>query len=307
MRASVSMSVFLIAAAAVAGDTHKVVHGWPRMPDGFAFQEVSGVGADSHGHVFVFHRGARPLMCFEGASGNVVTSWGDGLLPRAHGLAVDGKDNVWVTDIANHQVYKFNHGGELLMVLGKKGVPGLGPEHFNMPTDIAIAPNGDFYVSDGYGNNRVVKYNAQGQFITEWGTKGSAPGEFDLPHGIAADGDGRVYVADRANGRVQVFEANGKFIAQWKSDEIGRPWDVQVGPDGKVYVVDGGDLKPQPPDRGRVVILDKTGRKLGQFGRFGSYDGQFYWAHAVDVARTGEVYVSDVFKGMRVQKFVPVQ
>jgi peptidylamidoglycolate lyase len=302
-----AMLCSIMAAAAWAADTHKVVHGWPQMPDNFAFQEVSGVGIDSHGHVFVFHRGARPVMCFDGATGKLITSWGDGILPRAHGLSIDKQDNVWLTDILNHQVHKFSHNGELLMSIGAKGVPGLGPGHFNQPTDVAVGPNGDIYVSDGYGNNRVARFNSRGEFLGEWGTKGTRPGEFDLPHGIAVDKAGKVYVADRANGRVQIFEANGKFVAQWKSDEIGRPWDVQVAPDGRVFVVDGGDLNQVPPERGRIVILDAAGKKLGQFGRFGSYDGQFYWAHAVDVAPNGDAYVTDVFKGMRVQKFVPVK
>lgn len=125
-----------------------------------------------------------------------------------------------------------------------------------------------------------------------------------MPHGIALDAEGRVYVADRSNARVQVFGTDGRFLAEWKSPELGRPWDVFVGPSGRVYVMDGGDLKPKPPDRGHVLILNRDGKILGRFGSFGSYDGQFYWGHAVAVGRDGAVYAVDVNVGMRAQKFV---
>ena len=146
--------VLIVAASLSAQDTHKVVHGWPKMPDGFAFQEVSGVGVDSKNQVFAFHRGARPVMCFDGATGKVIGSWGDGLLARAHGLSIDAQDNIWLTDLAAHQVFKFNNKGELLMTLGAKGVPGLGPNHFNLPTDVAVGPTGDVFVSDGYAASK---------------------------------------------------------------------------------------------------------------------------------------------------------
>jgi len=309
----VALAVFLLSAAFMVGEpteavlasgSYQVVHGWPKLPDGFAFGQVSGVGVDSHNHVFVFHRGDHPIMCIDGATGEIIKSWGDGVFETPHGLAVDGKDNVWVTDLGLHQVFKFSHDGELLMTLGEKGVPGLDGTHFNKPTDVAITPSGEFYVSDGYENSRVAKFSALGKFLFDWGTKGDQPGEFDLPHGIALDRQGHVYVADRTNSRVQVFDGNGKFLAEWKSAEIGRPWDVAVGPDGIAYVMDGGDMNPKPPDRGRVVKTDLQGKVLDEFGSFGSYDGQFYWGHAVAVAANGDVYVTDVHLGMRVQKFV---
>ena len=223
---------------------------------------------------------------------------------RAHGLKVDDQDNVWVTDIGHHQIFKFSHAGLLLMTVGAKDVPGLDGNHFNQPTDVAVTPSAEFYVSDGYGNSRVAKFSKEGGFLFEWGRKGDQPGEFDLPHGIALDSQGRVYVADRTNSRIQVFDGNGKFLHQWKSAELGRPWGLRVSADGYLYVVDGGDMNPKPPDRGRVLKLDLQGNILEKWGSFGSYDGQFYWAHAVGVAKNGDVYVTDVHLGMRVQKFV---
>lgn len=292
------------AAAADIKGRYEVVHGWPQLPPGYAFGKVSGIGLDSHHHVFVFHRGEPPVMCFEGATGKLVKSWGSGMIVEAHGLAVDREDNVWLTDIGVHQVFKFSHDGKLLMTLGVRGEPGLDGSHFNKPTDVAVTPAGDVYVSDGYGNSRVAKFSADGKFLMDFGHKGSGPGEFDTPHGIAVDEAGRVYVADRANARVQIFDANGKCIADWKRGDIGRPWDICTGQGGLFYIMDGGDMNLAPPDRGRVVIVNRDGKKLEEFGDFGSYDGQFYWGHALAVDTNGDVYACDVHLGMRAQKFV---
>ena len=297
-------SVVIPVGAESSGKSHyEVVHGWPQLQAGFAFSQVPGIGVDSHNHVFVFHRGDTPVMCFEGATGKLVQSWGAGMIGKAHGLAVDREDNVWVTDIGHHQVFKFSHDGALLMTVGVRDTPGLDGTHFNQPTDIAIAPSGEFYVSDGYGNSRVAKFSADGKFLMDFGHKGSGPGDFDTPHGIALDDAGRIYVADRGNARVEIFDANGKYITEWKSEEIGRPWDIYPGPDGLFYIMDGGDLKAAPPDRGRVVIVNRDGRKLEEFGSFGSYDGQFYWGHALAVGKNSDVYGCDVHLGMRAQKF----
>lgn len=298
-------ATLILAGAASGGRSHyEVVHGWPRLPEGYAFGQVPGIGVDSHNHVFVFHRSDPPVMCFEGATGKLLKSWGAGMIGKAHGLAIDRSDHVWLTDIVHHQVFKFSHDGELLMTVGTRDMPGLDGSHFNQPTDVAIAPTGEFYVSDGYGNSRIAKFSADGKFIADFGHKGSGPGEFDTPHGIALDDAGRVYVADRANGRVEIFASNGQYITEWKSPEIGRPWDIYPGTDGRFYIMDGGNMNAAPPDRGRVVIVDRNGKKLDEFGSFGSYDGQFYWGHSVAVGRNGDVYACDVHLGMRAQKFV---
>ena len=155
------------------------------------------------------HRGLRP-------GGEVSASWGDEHVKTAHGLRIDHENNVWVTDIGNHRVLKFDAEGKLLLALGKKGQPGEGPDQFDRPTDIAVAPGGDFYVSDGYGNSRVVKFSREGKFLKQWGKKGKGEGEFNLPHAICLDGKGQVYVGDRENNRIQVFDGDGKFQAQWR-------------------------------------------------------------------------------------------
>lgn len=309
MRARVFPGRSRVFAAEEGASPYRVVHGWPQLPEGFTFGEVAGVGVDSHNHVFVFHRGGvHPIMCFDGAMGRLLGSWGDKMFGTPHGLTVDGQDNVWVTDIKRHVVYKFSNEGNLLMTVGAKDVPGEDANHFYSPTDVAVAPNGEFYVADGYGNSRVAKFSSEGKFLLAWGKKGEEPGEFRIPHGISLDTQGRVYVADRGNSRVQIFDSGGRFLGQWKNAELGRPWDITIAADGYAYVVDGGqsDLS-KPPDRGRVLKLDLQGRLLESWGRMGKYDGEFCWAHQVAVAKNGDVYVVDVGYGMRVQKFTRME
>jgi peptidylamidoglycolate lyase len=220
-----------------------------------------------------------------------------------HGLSVDKTDHVWLTDVGRHQVFEFSHDGELLMTWGTNKVAGADGEHFNLPTDVAVLDDGSFFVSDGYANTRVVKFSADGKFEFQWGTKGSNEGEFDLPHGIAVDNQARVYVADRSNSRVQVFDREGRFLTQWKSAEIGRPYAIAIGADGKAYVADGGDQPSEPPDRSRALRLSLEGAVEATFGRYGNYDGQFMLAHDITVGHDGAVYVVDA-GGLRVQKFV---
>ena len=254
-----------------------------------------------------------PIMAFDGTTGELIASFGDGMFLRPHGLRVDGQDNIWVTDKDYNQIHKFSHDGRLLMTIGAKGVPGQDGNHFNGIADLAFTSAGDFYVADGYQNNRIAKFSKDGKFLFEWGSKGDQPGQFNVPHSVAVDAKGRVYVADRSNFRVQVFDSQGRFLRQWKGPEIGCPWGVTVGPDGFLYMVDGGDafltqnrLDPNPTrnDRAGILKMDLDGNIVEKFGSYGHYDGQFIWPHDVAVGKDGAVYVGDVHTGMRVQKFV---
>ncbi len=240
-------------------------------------------------------------MVFDGASGRLVRSWGANRFLMPHGLTVDHQDNVWVTDVLLQQVMKFSPTGELLLTLGEARVPGNDQRHFNFPTDVAVLPDGSFYVSDGYQNTRVMKFTAGGRFDFQWGRPGKGPGEFDLPHAVDVDHGGRVYVADRSNARVQVFDPQGRFLAEWKSEHLGRPYSVAVS-GGRALVVDGGDQPQTGPDRSGAAVLALDGSIINRFGRFGNYDGQFRLAHDVAVAPDGAVYVVDAW-GQRVQKF----
>jgi DNA-binding beta-propeller fold protein YncE len=296
---------------------YRVVHGWPALSDGYVLGQVSGVALDSHGDVLVFHRADHPwlanpdtviitqptLLRLDPRSGEILASFGEGQFKVPHGLRVDQHDHLWVTDVGLQQVFELSHEGAVLRSFGVADEVGDDAAHFNQPTDVAVAPDGTIYIADGYGNSRVVELDASGAFVKSWGTAGSGPGQFNTPHSIALDAQGRIYVADRGNARIQRFDAAGVFIDEWKSDALGRPWAVSIGVDGSVFVVDGGDQNPVPPDRSRVLRLDPTGKVLDSFSSFGNYDGQIYWGHAIAVAKSGDVFVGDVHYGMRVQKF----
>jgi peptidylamidoglycolate lyase len=220
-----------------------------------------------------------------------------------HGLTIDSEGNLWLTDVGLHQVFKYDPAGNLLMTLGERGVPGEDAGHFNMPTDVAIAPDGSFFVSDGYRNSLVVKFSAKGNFITSWGSFGTARGQFDVPHSITLDADGRVYVADRGNARIQIFDENGEFIKEWKGASLGRPWAVRINAGGDVFVVDGGDQAEFWPDRARILKLDSKGQVAASFGSYGRGPGQFIWPHTIAIGPDGDLYVGEVATGMRIQKF----
>jgi peptidylamidoglycolate lyase len=302
-----------------APQPYAVVHGWPRLPQTLLLGQVAGVGIDSHNHVFVFHRAenswatdkskviaSATVLSFDGATGKLLGSWGNDRFVSPHGLRVDRHDNVWVTDTALQQVFEFSNDGKLLLTLGTERTAGLDATHFDRPTDIGFGPDGSVYISDGYGNSRVAKFSADGKFLLDWGHKGDGPGEFNTPHNVVVDAQGLVYVADRGNSRIQVFDRDGKFLKMWKSDALGRPWGLAMGPDHLLYVVDGGDANAAHPEQGReqVLKLDLSGNILASWSRVGNYDGQLYWGHDIAVAPDGAVYVGDVFHGMRVQKFV---
>ncbi len=266
---------------------------WPQLPVGWNFQETPGVAVGPDQHVYVLHRGDHPIIEFDG-TGRFVRSLGDGLFIRAHGIEVDREGNIWTVDNDTHMVLKMDPTGRVRMVLGRRGQSGEGEDSFNEPTDVAIAPNGDFYVSDGYGNSRVVKFSKDGTFITAWGKKGDGPGEFDLPHSVALDRQGRVYVGDRENYRIQVFDADGEFLHQWK--HVGSPWGLDITADQTIFMADGRN--------NRVLKLDLDGKILGVLGGFGKRPGQFNYSHHLALDALGNLYVSEI-KNWRVQRFVP--
>jgi len=316
--AAALMTLSVAAQPAHAVERYQVVHGWPELPPGEILGQATGVDVDSKGNVWVFHRAGREwsepfpvepinratVWVFDGRTGRLLKSWGANTFVMPHGLTIDHDDNVWLTDVGLHQVFKFTPDGRQLLVLGEARVPGNDPRHFNKPTDVAVARDGTFFVSDGYGNARVLKFAADGTLLLTWGSQGAGPGEFDLPHGIALDEQGRVLVADRSNARVQVFDQSGKFLGQWQGAQLGRPYAAAVGQKNRVFIADGGDQPKAPPDRAGIAIVDADGQFITRFGRFGNYDGQFRLAHDIAVAKDGSVYVVDAW-GQRVQKFVP--
>jgi len=270
------------------------------LPPGMTLGSTSGVAINSRGSIYVLNRGPHPLVEFD-ARGNFVRSLGEGLFERPHGLRVDAQDNIWTTDVASHVVYKFNPEGRIVLVLGVRGTAGdMHPYGhlplLNEPNDVAFAPTGEIFVTQGHGKGepRVLKFDKDGNFIKAWGRKGTAAGEFDLAHSVAVDARGRVYVADRNNQRIQVFDADGKYLRE--SRHPGTPCGLYIGPDQVLWLAHG--------HAGQVLKLDLEGRVLGVLGSQGKSLGQFGEAHFMAVSAKNEIYVADTLN-WRVQKFVP--
>lgn len=270
---------------------YRPVPNWAKLPDGVKLGAVSAVATDARDRVYVAHRGKQPILVFN-ADGSFVRSWGDEHLDTPHGIRVDTEGNVWLTDMTSHRVLKFSPEGKLLLALGKRGVPGNTPDRFNRPTDVAVQPCGDFYVSDGYGNARVMKFSRDGKLLMQWGRKGTSTGEFNLPHAICLDERGKVYVGDRENNRVQVFDAEGKFQTQWRAG--GAPYGLFLR-EHRLFVADARAH--------RINVLDLEGKSVGRWGEPGKGLGQFDTPHMLCVDSTGAVYVAEV-GNRRVQKFV---
>jgi DNA-binding beta-propeller fold protein YncE len=254
---------------------YRTVANWGQLPEGRTWGSTSAVDVDRAGNIWVAERcGANtcagktdaPILKFD-PSGKLLTSFGAGMFVFPHGISVDPDGNVWITDGQGrdgkgHQVFKFSPDGKVLMTLGKAGVAGDGPDTFNQPSDVAIAPNGDIFVADGHGGNtnaRIVKFSRDGKFIKTWGKKGSAPGEFDVPHALAFDSRGRLFVGDRANNRIQIFDQDGNFLEQWT--QFGRPSGVFIDKNDILYVADSESNAMRHPGwkRGMRVGSAKDG------------------------------------------------
>jgi DNA-binding beta-propeller fold protein YncE len=258
------------------------------MPDGFKFGRVSAVATDRRGEVYVFQRGqkADPIVVFD-EKGKYQRSWGKGMFGNPHGMRVDREGNVWVTDNGDHQVFKFDRDGKLLQTLGQKGKAGTDARSFNRPTDIAFAANGDFYVSDGYGNSRVVKFNAKGEYLLDWGKKGTGPSEFNTPHSIGVDAKGRVYVSDRENNRIQIFDGSGKFLKQWT--HLGATQNLFITPGQEMWIITHrNNIENLTYDTlaGRIMKLDLESGKV-----LGSMESPGHW---IDVAASGEIFIGSL-------------
>jgi DNA-binding beta-propeller fold protein YncE len=247
--------------APAEGSTYSLDPGFFKMPEGRPFGSTAGIAVDPDGRsIWIFDRcGAGscvgsdldPIIHFD-ASGRVVGSFGAGMFVRPHGIFVDRQRNVWVADGEGgegkgHQVFKFSAEGRLLMTLGEAGVAGTGPNQFNQPSAVLVAPNGDIFVADGHGresNARIVKFSKDGRFLTEWGRRGTAPGEFNTPHALAMDSRGRLFVGDRGNYRIQIFDQNGGFLEEWK--QFGNPSGMYIDAEDVIYVSEIG----ANPDQG---------------------------------------------------------
>jgi NHL repeat len=230
-------------AAASAAESYKLVESWGALPPGQEWGEVTGVDIDRNGVVIAVRRSEPPILEFD-ASGKLLKTWGDNLFAWPHGFRIDKEGNFWITDGRTaggrgQQVFKFSRDGRVLLTLGTKGMAGEGPNLFNGPCDVAFAANGDIFIADGHQGSRVAKFARDGRFIKSWGTKGEGPGQFNTPHAIAIDSSGRVFVADRGNRRIQIFDQEGNYLAEWT--QFGRPSGILITPDDTIYVADVQD------------------------------------------------------------------
>ncbi len=299
---------------------YELVKNWPDLPKGFKLGNPTGIGIDSNQNIFIFHRpdrvwpligtmpdtyiSSKTILMLDRKNGKLLNSWGSNLFIMPHGLTVDKNNNIWVTDVGLHQVFKFSHEGELLMKLGEAKIAGNDSAHFNRPTDVAVSGDGSFYVSDGYGNSRIIKFSPTGKYLFQWGTKGDKKGEFNIPHAIDLDEKGNVYVADRENKRVQVFDSTGKFLNNWTNETFGSICSITFDKVKKSFIaVDDATswfgLKHNGSD---IILFDSEGNLLSQFGRSGLYNGPKCWYHDVATDNEESIYVVDIL-GNRIQKF----
>lgn len=298
---------------------YELVKNWFDLQKDLKLGNPTGISIDTNQNIVVFHRadrewslfGAMPdspiksktILIINKDNGKLINSWGDNLFIMPHGLKVDNENNIWVTDVGLNQVFKFSHDGKLLMKLGETKVAGNDSLHFNKPTDIVITKDGSFYVSDGYGNSRVIKFSATGKYLFEWGKKGDKESEFNIPHGITLDENENVYVADRENNRVQVFDPNGKFLKQFADNSFGAICAVAFDKtQSKLFAVDDFTFLKVKHRGSDAFIFDTTGKVQTRFGISGFCEGETSWYHDLTVDRDESIYVGDIL-GNTVQKF----
>ncbi len=263
-----------------------------KLPSGVHLIEASGIAVDSKGHIYVLHRGEEPLMEFN-RDGNYVRSLAKGVIQKGHGLKIDKDDNIWIVDRGANTVTKLNQDDQVLMVLGRWGFQSDQPEQFNQPTDIAFDSRRNIYVTDGYGNERVVMYDKNGRFQMTWGSEGTGHGQFSLPHSIVIDSLDRLYVGDRNNNRIQIFDREGHLLKIW--DKTGSPWGMAIH-DGQFYMVDG--------HQNRLVQLDYDGNIIKSYGSKGKIPGRFEFAHMLAIDNEHNFYIAEILN-WRVQKLTP--
>lgn len=294
---------------------------WPSRPEYVAkFGWVSGMALDSQERVWLFNKGDDPIQCYR-TSGEFEIAFGQGEFDQPHQIRIDHEDYVWVADFGLHVVRKYSTQGVLLQELGVRGEAGEDETHFNKPTDIAITPAGDIFVTDGYGNRRVVHLDKNGKFIKAWGSYGTKPGQFVLPHAIALDQEGNLFVADRNSARVMKFSQSGELLDQWSN--LIMPWGLSVNRENEVWVCGSSPhwwLREQPNRRKYLEVKDQVFMRFSTEGRLnqlwsipmGDYDnpkktakGGAVGVHCIVQDHSGNLYVGDIYSE-QAQKFVPV-
>ncbi len=279
---------------------HRAVPHGLQIPDDIEMGAPSSAAWTATNGLLVFNRGRDPLVEFD-ADGVFVRSWGQGQYVRPHGIRVDAAGNIWTTDVNGHTVRKMSRDGEVLMTLGVHEEAGAWDEAANTrlltePTDLAFGLSGEIYVTVGHGNGSpgVMKFDSAGTLLTTWGSQGTGPGEFDTPHSIVVDSDGLVYVADRQNRRVQIFDADGTYVSE--RPYKGLPCGLYIADDQQMFLVSGFS--------GEILRLDADGKAIGAVGQPGPGLGEFGEAHYMTIAPNGDIYVADTVKPA-LHRYVP--
>lgn len=303
---------------------YESVPGFFKLPPGIYLGEAMGVATNSKGHIFVFTRSATTRLFEFDPQGNYVREIGHELygFVFAHAVRVDRYDNVWAVDEGSNMVIEFNPQGQVVMVIGRRppAIAGAvemsdrpGPLHtpplpyvLDRPTDVGWDAHDNIFISDGYGNARVVKYDPDGRFLAETPGLGKGPGQLDLPHSLQVDNQGNVYVADRSNNRIQVFDNDLKVKAEYTN--IGQPWTLCITPGPHQYLYSSNSYPDTNnsvlrPFTGEIYKLELDGKVLGRFGRAGKALGEFSTTHGIDCRSDNQLYVSEI-TGWRVQKIV---
>ncbi|NUQ65669.1 MAG: 6-bladed beta-propeller [Pirellulales bacterium] len=285
---------------------------WPQRPERFGPPGgVPSIAVDQEDRVWCLQRSPEPVQIYA-TDGKLLASWGRDHFAGPHSLRFDPRGNVWIADFERHTVEKFTPEGKLLMTLGAPGKAGDDEAHFNRPTDMVITPAGDIFVTDGYGNRRVVHFDPNGRFVKTWGKYGSGPGEFVLPHMIVADSKGTLYVADRNSGRIQCFRQDGTLVEPWTN--LIMPWGLSISGNDEIWCC---GTSPQrwfkngeyPPPKDQIFMRFSTDGKVRQLwtvpkGEDGKEKpGECNWVHAIALDSQGNVYLGDIM-GKRAQKFV---
>ena len=254
---------------------YRVERPWGELPSDIRLHAVSQLAVDSHGRVYVFQRSDPPVVVFE-ASGAFRTAWGHGRIADGHGIYIAEDDRVFLVDRDAHQILIFSGDGEEIGALGARHTPRF-QAPFNHPTDVAVAPDGEIYVSDGYGNACVHRFSADGEHLATWGEPGAGPGAFTTPHAVWVDGTGRVLVADRENNRVQVFDRDGRYLDEWS--DLYHPMDICEDDQGMILITD------QIP---RLSMLSPNG------GLVGRCRAVWNMAHGVAANGTGDIFLAEM-------------
>jgi len=294
---------------------YEVDPSWPQRPANMPWADVPGIAVDKQDQVWIFTRTNPPVQVFT-ADGQFVRAWGADFIDSAHHIKIDREGNVWLADVGLHVIRKCTSEGKVLLTIGTPGQKGEGPKLLNMPTDMAIAPNGDVFVSDGYGNSRVAHFDRNGKFIRAWGSLGTGPKNFSVAHAIALDSRGRLYVADRNNVRVQVYDQRGRLLDSWR--DLIVPWGFWVTANDEIWVCGSSPMpwRTDPkyptaplgcPPKDQVFMKFNTAGKLLQLWSVPKAEdgheqpGECNWLHAIALDSKGNIYVGDII-GRRAQK-----